>query len=76
MSAQSSFLTLAKTKTLRREKFLSEMAQVIPWTDLIQAVRPHYFDNEVDRPARDILLMLKIYFLQQWFNLGDSTVED
>jgi len=76
MSAQSSFLTLAKTKTLRKEKFLSEMDQVIPWTDLVQAVRPHYFDNEVGRPARDLLLMLKIYFLQQWFNLGDPTVED
>lgn len=76
MSAQVSFLTLAKTKQLRKEKFLSEMDQVIPWTELVQAIRPHYYDNEVGRPARDLLLMLKIYFLQQWFNLSDPSVED
>lgn len=76
MSAQSSFLTLAKTKTLRKEKFLSEMDRVIPWQQLLNAVRPHYYDNEMGRPACDLLLMLKIYFLQQWFNLSDPLVED
>jgi len=76
MSAQSSFLSLAKTKTLRKEKFLSEMDRVIPWTHFLDAIHPHYYDNDVGRPACDLLLMLKIYFLQQWFDLSDPSVED
>lgn len=76
MSPQSSFLSLAHTKTLRKEKFLSEMDQVIPWTQMLDVIRPHYYDNAVGRPAKDMKLMLKIYFLQQWFDLGDPAVED
>ncbi len=76
MFTQASFLSLANTKQLRKEKFLSEMEQVIPWKQFLAAIRPHYYDNEVGRPSKDLLLMLKVYFLQQWFNLSDPAVED
>lgn len=76
MSAQVSFLSLSHTKKLRKEKFLSEMNQVIPWDKFVNAVQPHYYDNNVGRPAKDLKLMLKIYFLQQWFDLSDPAVEE
>jgi len=75
MTPQTSFLSLANCKPLRKEKFLSEMDRIIPWDEMLSAIRPHYFDNEVGRPARDLALMLKIYFLQQWFNLSDPEAE-
>ena len=76
MSAQASFLSLVQHKQLRREKFLSEMDQVIPWSEMLAAIRPHYHDNVVGRPAKDLQMMLKIYFLQQWYNLSDPMMEE
>lgn len=75
MTPQASFLSLANCKPLRKEKFLSEMDRIIPWQEMLSAIRPHYYDNEIGRPARDLRLMLKIYFLQQWFNLSDPEAE-
>jgi IS5 family transposase len=76
MSAQASFLSLVQHKQLRREKFLSEMSAVIPWQQMLAAIRPHYSDNVVGRPAKDLQMMLKIYFLQQWYNLSDPMMEE
>lgn len=76
MSAQASFLSLVAHKQLRREKFLLEMDQVIPWSKMLHAIRPHYHDNVVGRPAKDLQMMLKIYFLQQWYNLSDPMMEE
>lgn len=76
MAVQPSFLSLVQHKQLRREKFLSEMDRVIPWNRLIDAIRPYYYDNEVGRPAKDLTMMLKIYFLQQWYNLSDPMMEE
>jgi len=76
MAAQASFLSIAHTKNLRKEKFLTEMEQVIPWKEMIDAIRPHYYDNDTGRPSIDIKIMLKIYFLQQWFNLSDPAMEE
>mgnify|MGYP001579402175 CR=1 FL=1 len=76
MSAQGSCLSLVQHRQLRREKFLSEMDQVIPWKDMLAASRPHYYDNVVGRPAKDLQMMLKIYFLQQWYNLSDPMMEE
>jgi len=76
MSAQASFPSIAHQKKLRCEKFLDEMDRIIPWAAMLDAIRPHYYDNAVGRPAKDMQLMLKIHFLQQWFDLADPAVED
>ena len=39
--AQAEFA--AKKKVTRRERFLAEMEQVVPWTALFEALGPHYF---------------------------------
>jgi len=76
MSAQATFLSIAHQKKLRCERFLEEMDHIIPWGEMLAAIRPHYYDNAVGRPAKDMKLMLKIYFLQQWNDLSDPAMEE
>lgn len=78
MNKQPSFLSLASfsRKTLRCERFLGEMDQVIPWNALLSLVQPHYTAAEVGRKKKELAVMLKIYFLQQWYNLSDPEMED
>lgn len=72
-----SFLALAQNKkTLKCEKFLKEMKQVIPWDELLEEIKPYYPINEVGRNKTELELLLKIYFLQQWYNLSDPGAEE
>lgn len=75
MSAQASFLSIAHTKQLRRDKFLNEMDQIIPWNGLLAAIEPHYPHKDTGRRRKELKMMLKIYFLQQWFDLSDPEAE-
>lgn len=75
MSAQASFLSIAHTKQLRREKFLNEMDRIIPWDGLLAVIEPHYPHKETGRKRKELKMMLKIYFLQQWFDLSDPEAE-
>lgn len=60
----------------RRAEFLAQMDGVVPWAELVELIRPHYPDTGKGRPPVGIERMLRIYFLQQWFNLSDPAVED
>jgi len=64
------------TKKTRRQVFLEEMEQVVPWRELCALVEPHYPKPGNGRPPVGVERMLRIYFLQQWFNLSDSAVEE
>ena len=67
----------AKKRVTRREKFLGEMNQVVPFAELEALIEPHYpRSGRVGRPPLGIALMLRMYFLQQWFGLGDEGLED
>ncbi len=61
-------------KATRREAFLTEMNQVMPWMELVILV--DYPKGENGRPPVGIERMLRIYFLQHWFNLSDPAVEE
>jgi IS5 family transposase len=74
LAAQSGFERYGK-KT-RREQFLEEMEQVVPWAELEALVRPHYPKGENGRPPMGLGIMLRIHFLQQWFNLSDPAAEE
>jgi transposase, IS5 family len=63
-------------KLTRRERFLAEMEAVVPWDALIALIEPHYPRGDRGRPPIGIERMLRIYFLQQWFNLSDPQAED
>src|SRR5271157_4612641 len=63
-------------KKTRRAAFLEEMNQVVPWRELRGLIEPHYPKAGSGRPPIGVERMLRIYFLQQWFNLSDPGVEE
>ena len=65
-----------KKKQTRRDKFLAEMEQVVPWSRLVERLRPLYPKGERGRPPIGLERMLRIYFLQQWYTLADEALED
>jgi len=74
-----SFASLAfanKKKLTRREQFLAEMDRVVPWARLSALVELHYPKGERGRPVMPLERMLRIYFMQQWFNLSDPAMEE
>jgi hypothetical protein len=60
----------------RRELFLDEMEQVVPWSGLQSLVEPHYANAGNGRRPVGLGIMLRAYFVQQWFNLSDPGVEE
>ena len=60
----------------RRELFLDEMELVVPWSELQALVEPHYAKAGNGRRPVGLALMLRTYFMQQWFNLSDPGVEE
>ena len=65
-----------KKKQTRRDKFLAEMEQVVPWTRLVERLRPLYPKGERGRPPVGLERMLRIHLLQQWYGLADAAMED
>lgn len=68
-----------KKKVTRRERFLAEMEQVVPWSRLLEALKPYYYPKAgkgAGRPPVGLERMLRMYFLQQWFGLADEALED
>jgi len=64
-------------KPTRRERFLKEMDQIIPWAELAAVIEPFYPKGAgPGRPPIGIERMLRIHFLQHWFNLSDPAVEE
>ena len=76
---QTTFEGLAwanKGKVTRREQFLAEMDAVIPWAKLLQLIEPFYPKAGNGTQPMPMERMLRIYFMQQWFNLSDPAMED
>ena len=68
---------LGQRKQTRREVFLGEMEQVVPWKALLALIEPHY--PKLGRPGRQpyaLATMLRIHFLQQWYALSDPAMEE
>jgi IS5 family transposase len=79
MAKQRTFASLAwttKGKVTRRERFLAEMNAVIPWAALLAVIAPYYPRAGRGRQPLGLEKMLRIYFVQQWFNLSDPQAED
>ena len=60
----------------KRELFLEEMGELVPWAALVALIAPHYPRGKNGRPPVGLERMLRLYFLQQWFNLSDPGLED
>ena len=76
---QQSFSSLDcahKKKRANREFFLGEMEAVVPWTRLEALISPHCTKPRKGRPQMPLSVMLRIYFLQQWYGLFDPGAEE
>src|SRR5271163_5254308 len=60
----------------KRELFLDQIEPVVPWSELLALVGPHYPKAGNGRQPVGLSIMLRTYFLQQWFNLSDPGVEE
>jgi IS5 family transposase len=74
LAMQNGFEKFARKS--RRELFLEEMDKIVPWGGLVALVEPYYPKGESGRPPVGLERMLRLYFLQQWFNLSDPGLED
>ncbi|WP_417276295.1 IS5 family transposase [Castellaniella sp.] len=65
-----------KRKVTRREKFLAQMERAIPWKVFAELIEPHYPKAGNGRRPYPLEVMLRIHFMQQWFNLSDPAMEE
>src|SRR5437879_7807488 len=65
-------------KPARPAQFLGEMDRTVPWRELAAVVEPVYpkVSEQGGRPPLPLERMLRVYFLQLWFNLSDPAVEE
>jgi len=77
---QTSFSDLeyaSKKRQTRREKFLAEMEQVVPWALLLAKLEAHYPQSgRRGRQPMALNRMLRIHCMQQWFSYSDRQMED
>ncbi len=79
MKQQSSFADLeysARRKPTRREKFLSDLDRLVPWSQLVALIEPHYYRGERGRPPVGLETMLRMYLCQNCLGLSDEGIED
>ena len=63
-------------KPTRRDTFLAKMEALVPWSALCSVIEPHYPKAGNGRPPVGLERMLRMYFVQHWFNLADEACED
>ena len=79
MARQITFATAGferYAKTTRRAAFLAEMEEIVPWERLCALIEPYYPKAGNGRPPLPLERMLRIHFLQHWFNLSDPAAEE
>ncbi len=63
-------------KPTRRDEFLKTMDVIVPWSALCEVIEPHYPKAGNGRPPIGLERMLRIHFIQHWFNLADLSCEE
>ncbi len=80
MTYQTSFADLDynhKKRLTRREVFLNEMEQTVPWLKLITLIEPAYpTSGRRGRQPMPLAGMLRIHCLQNGFSFSDRQMED
>lgn len=66
---------LGQTSTKKKE-FLGIMEKLIPWSQWVGIVQPHYYKGERGNKPYDLELMLRIYVLQHLYNLADDAARN
>lgn len=63
-------------RATRRDVFLATMEEIVPWSALCGVIAPHYPKGGHGRPPVGLERMLRMYFVQHWFNLADEACEE
>jgi len=63
-------------KITRKQVFLDQMDQVVPWAALVELIAPYYPEGKTGRPPFSLMTMLRVHFMQQWFTLSDPAMEE
>jgi IS5 family transposase len=63
-------------RATRRDVFLATMNEIVPWQALCEVIEPHYPKAGNGRPPVGLERMLRMYFVQHWFNLADEACEE
>ena len=65
-----------KRKRTRREVFLEEMEQVVPWKSLLKLIEPFYPEAGNGRRPYPLPAILRVHLMQNWFGLSDPAMEE
>ena len=68
LSALSDELSQVRTK---KREFLAEIDRIVPWGEWISLIRPYYYKGERGNKPYDLERMLRIYLVQNLYNLSD-----
>jgi transposase, IS5 family len=60
----------------KRDVFLETMEQIVPWTQLCEVVESYYPKGQGGRAPVGLERMLRMHFVQHWFNLADEACEE
>jgi transposase, IS5 family len=63
-------------RATKRDVFLATMEDIVPWQALCEVIEPHYPKPGNGRPPVGLQRMLRMYFVQHWFNLADEACEE
>jgi IS5 family transposase len=66
----------SKGKSTRKERFLADMEEIVPWPNLLKVIAPFYPDGGNGRRPYPLATMLRIHLMQNWFALSDPAMED
>jgi hypothetical protein len=60
----------------RKQQFLHQMDQVVPWSDLVSRISPFYPECHTERGPMQLQILLRTHLMQQWFELSDPAMEE
>ncbi len=64
---------LSVARTNKRD-FLNRLEAIVPWEEFIKIIKPSYYKGEVGNKPYPLELMLRIFILQNVYNLADMEV--
>lgn len=68
LSAFSDELANVRTK---KKAFFEQIDRIVPWGEWVAIVKPHYYKGERGNKPYDLELMLRIYMLENLYDLSD-----
>ena len=63
-------------RSTKRDVFLKTMADIVPWIELCAVIEPYYPKGQGGRPTIGLERMVRMLFVQHWFNLADEACEE